>query len=142
MSFESTPVAQHSLPHAVLHAQQISDRIIDDKGETIVFGATLLREQFVEYVRFNLLPGRGICGILLECICLPWTSRQARKVADSWRLYLTEETLCYYLVDRSLYGCSFPLVSVAGNIFIDILLHQPGSDIPSKMEEEIETCMD
>ena len=142
MSFESsTPVAQHSLPHAELHAQQISDRIIDDQGETIVFEATLLREEYEDDKRCNFHIGRYIGGPLLYCLCYPWVKKLARKVADSWRLYLTEETLCYYVVDRNIYGCSIPRVSVAGNKIIDTILHHdfwPGSDIPSQMEEVLE----
>ena len=78
------------------------------EGETIVFEATLLREPFESSQRSSYLV---LLGPLLQCMCYPCAKRQARKVADSWRFYVTEETLCFYLVQRNLYGCSFPQVS-------------------------------
>ena len=78
-------------------------------GETIVFEATLLREPFESSRRSSYLM---FLGPLLQCMCYPCAKRQARKVADSWRFYVTEETLCFYLVERNLYGCSFPQVSM------------------------------
>ena len=104
MSFESTPAAQRSLPQ-----QQVIRRVIDQKGETIVFEATLFKEIFESHLRSNYLAS---VGFVLYCICYPCVKRQARKVAESWHLYVTEKTLCFYLVDRNLYGCTFPKVSV------------------------------
>ena len=102
-------MAQHSLPYAA--EQQIDHRVIDDKGETIVFEATILKEEIELRMRASY---RANVGSILYCICYPCVKRQARNVAETWRLYVTEKTLCLYFVDRNLYGCSTPRVNIGG----------------------------
>ena len=79
--------------------------------ETIsAFEATLLREKFESNLRSTYLTNVCVYGPIFYCIFYPCAKRQARIVAESWRFYVTEDTLIYQVVNRSLFGISYPKV--------------------------------
>lgn len=90
-------------PQIVEAGVPVQQQAFDDNGELILFEGICWREGIKAFVHsyYRALGSACFCGLGLPC-CIPLGNHYANKACDTWRLYLTDKSLCFS--DRLMYG--------------------------------------